>query len=610
MANRLKKLADVRYTPGSPYVPGTPAYCTTVVKQSTGVRFNGGGSSGSTQTIYESDELTITVTDTTGGASYGTTTETSRVCYPAVAAIPAGNPTLQYLALNAWNGGGRSIDPLLADGMFRFDVSAAPSAVVVGLVREDASTSPGEASHAFYVHGAVVEIMERGAVVATSPVAHAATTRMAISREAGIVTYLHGEWTYTSAVETHDPVYLDASIYASGDFVDNPELVNAPGILTGSFAGTLPPLEFRFFEDPTPEYADFTGRLPALFAMLEGSTGLVGSFAGTLPALSGLLADRAYGEFRGVMPALHAALDGGYPQVSIATFVGALPPLSGWNFGLTGEVGSFSGTLPALSGMAVDRAGYGEVRGELPALRGMLLSVPDTPAGEGYAGNTYLVTGGYLVGTRRVLGRAYSGLELGDTLSIGLLLEETVFEALALGSNVSAVRALTAVVRSGLLLGGDASRGSANQQYAVNALTAALSTYTGFNFNSYAMAGGQSFASRQDGVYIMRPGDDDGAPISVTIDFGEFEYGSIKAKNVEDIFLGLTTDGEVIVTLRADGTDYAYKAIQRGAHHLVEASKGVNARRWNMVLESVDATEFVLDSMEHIVNLSTRRWTR
>lgn len=601
MANQLKKLATVQYTPGTPYVPGTPAYCTSVVTSSRVVQFNTGGSG---EPIYDPASG---LTYYPSAPSYRQVVETKRVCYPAVPAQQATPATTTYTAINRWNGGGRSIDPLIGDGAFRFQVSGVPSAVVVGLSAADTSTLPSEPSHAFYVHDTTVDIMESGGVVATSPTPHAYATPMVISRSAGTVTYLHGDWTYTSAVTSVGDQYLDAAIYASGDYVDNPELL-APLAINGRAVGSLPPLFGVALDDVVTEYSIASGSLPFLFGSSAGLTGEVGGASGNLPLITARLSDYPYSAASGSLPLLTGYGEGGFPQVSLITAVGALPPLAAWSYGCTGEVGSAAGSLPLLAGQATDRAGYGAASGSLPAMLGFGLTLADT--GDNRADNSYLLVGDFYTSHRAPSAYAQDGLTVQDSYTLSMLVDGQVFDSLALSDSTSAYRLLTALAQSGLLLGTDSSTGSVAAQYAVNVLTSALTTYDGMDFLQFARTDAAVYAVRSDGLYRLRPGDDNGSPISVYVDFGETDFGSVKAKSVENVFLGLSTDGDVLVTLRSDDTDRVYRAIQRGPLMRVNGARGVTARRWNLTLEVVDATELELDTVEQLVAVATRRWTR
>lgn len=624
MANRLKKLAQAQYTPSSPYQPGSPAYCVTTVvgyQSKSGLSgYDAGLVDGNGVTTgfgsVSPGQVRDALSDLASGGFAGVMLNTEsgndelvpitrRVCYPAVAAIPAEPAKLTYTAIDGWNGGARSITPLVGDGAFTFEVGPAAIGVVVGLVGADESTSPAEPSHAFYVHQGVVAVMESGVVVATAPTPHSAGKRLAISRSLGQVTYLYDGWAYTSAVVSQGAAYLDATIYASGDYVDNPQLVAAL-VQSGEIRATLPPLVGLLTDRAS--YAFGGGRLPPLGGLASGISGGLGRIEGSLPALGGHAADHAYSEVRGTLPVLAGALNGGFPQVSRATVVGILPPLSGLLRGLTGSVGRIEAALPPLLGLGADHA-YAEVRGTLPALSGAGLTF--APTDYGNARDSFLVVADLWVASCRQSAVLSEQLGLSSGFTLGVVIDGTLFEALAISSEVSAYRALSAVIQSGLLLGGTADAGmAASVQYAVNVLTGALTTYSGFDFDAFALADNTLYACRPDGLYRMRPGDDDGSPIAVTLDFGATDYGAVQAKTVQEVFLGMTTDGEVIVTLRADGVDRRYRAVARGPMMRAAPARGVSARRWNLTLEVTDATEFELDTIEHIVAVAARRGMR
>ncbi|MNX63328.1 hypothetical protein D3C86_943220 [compost metagenome] len=614
MANQLKKLALLQYTPGSPYVPGRPAYCTSGGEGDAAASGGSSGSvaGGSSSVIVTTDPYTgdpqVRVSysgplysnqgQTTGGGS------TTAVCYPAIPATQAVPPSATYTAVQGWNGGGRSRTPMVGDGAFTFEISAGTVATVVGLSAADAETLPNEPTHAFYVHQGVVDVMESGTVVATAPSAHDATKRYAISRTGTAVTYEYDGWVYTSATAaTSEPVYLDAAIYASGDAVDDP-LLTGPQSLAGTLMGDLPPM-FGALTDAL-EYSNLTGVLPRLTSELIVLSGEVASLGGSLPMALLLASDRNYAQMVGSLPLPTMFGYGGFPEVFIATLAGVLPPLASWSLGYTGEVGTLDATLPPLDAVLVDRAGYGEVGVTLPAVQGFMLQFPETAYG--WARST-LISADFYLTSRTHSAALRDGLRVSDSFTLTVTIDGELFDALALSDSTSGTRALTALIQSGLWLGGDAQQ-TAEVQYAVNVLTSALTTYEGLAFQQFALAAGRVYGVRPDGVYLLRPGDDNGSPISVYVDFGTSDFGTTSAKTVEAVYLGLDTDGEAVVTLRNDGVDRAYRVIPRGPLMRADAARGVTGRQWNLTLEVVDATELTLDGVEQLVAVATRRWTR
>src|SRR3990167_4499295 len=158
MANRLKKLAAVSYSPGTPYQPYVPGYCIQVPYFVPGY-YN---YETVTYTVLRGDGTLITVTETRPIGWVPPSNRYREQCYPAqpeVLGVPA---TTTYTSINGWNGGARSIAQLDGDGYFEFQVRDVPAGIVIGLSLGDTSTLPNEPTHALYLHGTVLDVMESG----------------------------------------------------------------------------------------------------------------------------------------------------------------------------------------------------------------------------------------------------------------------------------------------------------------------------------------------------------------------------------------------------------------------------------------------------------------
>jgi hypothetical protein len=655
MANRLKKLATAQYQPGTPYQPGVVGYCYMQEYAVPG------------HWVYDLAYATQAEIDagvppvrTIGqhwepaGVAY------REVCVPSSPAVPGTPSLVTYTAINGWNGGAVSVVALTGNGYFGFFISDVPAGVAVGLTSSDVSTLPSEASHAFYVHGTVVDIMEHGVVVATCPVAHNATKQYRIARSGNVVNYAYGGWTYTSGLASSGTRYLDASIYASGDYVDTPTLgaiasisasssfgfVSALGLTVGGVGevyGVRASFGFTGFVDAVPVAKQQNLRPRSTFGM-TGASGFaadqelsvsasfgfnatarvaysvtaggpvpagynVASASGRLPALLGAASEGAYNYAIGVLPAIGGEAYGGYPVASLSYGYGILPQVAGFAYIPTGEVGTASGVLPALGGLASENA-YAEARGVLPAFTGHADNGDVDPNTKSW-GSSLIAADSYLLEVN--LNAAYSdGLEIQDGMFATLTVADSVMDALMLVDGVGAQYTIAALIQSGLLLGSGSSNASAAAtQYAVNVLTSALGTYEGFEFKAFAATGTAVYGLRADGVYLVRAGDDNGAPVTVTVDFGSDAFGSQHAKHVNALYFGIATDGQVFAKLTADdGVERVYRVTQRGSSARAVTSQRVTGRLWNLTLEVADATDFSLDTVELFVAASTRRWVR
>lgn len=655
MANRLKKLASVQYTPGSPYQPGQPAYCyyqaTTTPGHWTYRTV--------TETVVTSGGLTITRTHLIPKWHPPETTY-RRICTPSIPERPAVPAVTSYTSIVGWTAGGRSADALSADGYFGFKINAGAIGVVVGLVTQDTNTQPNEPTHAFYVHETTVDILESGVLVATAPSAHAEAKQMRIIRDGTAVNYSYDGWTYNSAVPASGSQYLDVAIYFSGDAVFDPVIgvelsfgvTSSAGVqsalgLTHNGVGYLLGIKSNagaqgeaYVNENGAEIdllhirseAGATGSSDlivdyALTATEEvGATGTArfvytgapddaipegygdGSAVGSLPSLDGLASEDRYAQAYGELPFLTGEAQGNFPTVEFSYAYGILPAIAGTSITYVGEYGEATGSLPTLAGMAAEDE-HAQAYGTLPMLSG---GAGLTTPGEDLPVLTQgLVIGDFMFGVAPVVDRISDALEIGDTAFGNIFLTDAVIDALVLQDSYSFTQVVQALIQSGLAISGSSTAAQrALMQYAVNVLTGALSTYSGFAFTGFAQAGNNVYGCKDDGVYVVRAGDDDGDPITIDIDFGATGYGQPTAKTIEAAYLGVATDGQVYLRANADGIERRYRVVQRGPIMRALLSRGVTGRRWNLAIEVVDATEFELDLVEIMVAVNNRRWTR
>lgn len=609
MANQLKKLADVQYTPGRPYIPAQPGYCYWQEYQLP----NRYVLRTSTTTAPWLDGGTIVTTTSwwavePGGTAY------RQICVPAVPEQTAVPATTSYTAIVGWNAGGRSIEPIAQDGYFEFKVSPGPIGVVVGLVSQNISTLPSEPTHAFYAHGTQVDIIESGTVVATAPGAFSSAKPMRISRSGVQVTYTYDGWTYESAEPSYNPQFLDAALYYTGDSVVDPIVVQGSGGV-GTVDATLPSLsglasDYDYGVDG--DYGQTYATLQPLEGVAQATNTAVFSASGTLAAMSGMAADFAlsYGQVEGSTAALTGDATGGFPAPAFVYGYGVVSSMSGNSVALVGEIGEAAGFTAVMAGMATDfDAPWGQASGTLPSLQGN--AVLTTPAADlprlqqGFVlGDSYFAP---LVARETIR----EGLQLSGEFDATVIVTDSFMDGLIMQDTYTVSQAIQAIVEAGLLLSGANDPTAIPVQYAVNTLTGALSTYQGFDFRGFARTGGQTYAARADGLYRVRAGDDDdGEPITVDIDLGADGFGVPNAKTIDAVYLGMATDGQVYLRANVDGDERRYRVVQRD--HMMRAllARGVTGRRWNLALEVVDATEMELDLVEILVAVNQRRWTR
>lgn len=611
MANRLQKLALVKYTPGTPEVLPVPAYCVSIpeyIPARTGIS---GWISGTVTGVGQDAGQTVYVPQY---KQYPAQTVYREVCYPAVPGRKAVPATIQYTTINGWNSGARSKEMLEADGHFAFQVSQSVGAVVVGLSYNNLSNLPNEQTHALYFHDGQVDIMEGGDVVAYGVDWHDGATVYRIARRGDRITYETDSWSYESAIPSQGPVALDVSLYSSGDYIDNPVLeVYAP---SGIGTGSLPAL--TGVGSDASGYSIGFGSVAALSGEAEGY--MLEGGGGSLAALSGWGSDRAgYGFVDGKLPALTGSGDGGFPEFDIATAQGYLSPLAGMAFGITGEIGEVIGALGGLSGWASDRDGYAAADGALAALTGF-----------GYGGDPGPAVD--IITSTLVIGSAFDAplmstdiittrLTIGNSFTLEAMAGDYFASALIFGGSFSDSFAVADGYRSGLLVGfrlydQHAAEGLAGalasqpEQLAVNAATGATSRYLEFDFKAFAQVGQDLYALRADGLYRIGAEGSAGETLRASIDLGATDFGASQAKRVESVLIGADTDADVLVRLTADSGENVYPLKFYGPMARAVTAKGANGRLWNTVLEIDGASHFEMDTIEWRVGASSRRLLR
>jgi hypothetical protein len=112
------------------------------------------------------------------------------------------------------------------------------------------------------------------------------------------------------------------------------------------------------------------------------------------------------------------------------------------------------------------------------------------------------------------------------------------------------------------------------------------------------------------GIFELSGDSDDGEPISARIDFGLKRFGSDKLKRLEQIYLGIKSDGQMYVKVSAEGVSYTYPMrdfnpelqIQR-----VTPGKGMRANYFGFELGNTAGSDFEFSSISTLVAETARR---
>lgn len=139
----------------------------------------------------------------------------------------------------------------------------------------------------------------------------------------------------------------------------------------------------------------------------------------------------------------------------------------------------------------------------------------------------------------------------------------------------------------------------------MNADTNALTTYSNFDFNSFAEFNGVFLGASSSGIYALGGDFDQAAVIAATAKLGLTDFGSEQLKRVETAYVGYTTDGSLTLKVTADeGTEYSYTLERRQTDRIhqsrVKVGKGMKGRYYQAELVNVNGADFELDDLQLI----------
>ncbi|WP_431484208.1 hypothetical protein [Pseudomonas solani] len=672
MANRLSKVPAVRNIPGTPGVPAIPAYCVDVpvysdygayaenlqlmasltqmlTQQKLGANYYGQvGIDASGRPVYgpkivgvppEISEM-FTGPGGTGGPLIW---YYEHRCFPATPAVPAVPAQVIYNSLPGWNSGGQSIGGLLSDGYAEFVIGPSTIGAVVGLNSRSDTVSPGDCSHAFYGHEGALDIYEGGVVVQSLATPLSARPVLRVARSKGIVQYLvDGVVVRTSPTPSTGYARLDVSLYSAGDYVEDPLLANynfgsASGRvgITASFdsrpraEGRVGVSGYAIGRAGDRQYSSASGRVGIQTSAtghatnhasatvdigIEGeatpaANGGVGTFRGGYLGIGG---DSLYGQGVGVYRGGYRGEgSAGFPEISFSYGVGYGPkPLSTGTV-VVGGVGSGSGVAAAAQGVGGED-GYAQGAG---VYRGGYVGIGYAPwldsSSELFA-EPILLRDSFSLGAD-LQASFISTIEVGDEVLLEIEITEGLewFETIFAGSQMAEEGDVDLAFADQVLVSTQTNIPQLEGiQYASNVLTGAITRYSNFDFLAITRTPYGAFGVREDGIYRIAPGDDDGETVDMVVDFGATDYGTNQLKRVDSVYFGLCTDGQVLAVLQGDdGAEYSYKVVSREPTMRAITAKGVTGRAWRLKLKVYAATKAELATVETSVAASSRRLT-
>lgn len=632
MPNKLTKLPVTEFNVGQEAYAGSPAYCyvTGVVRYAV----SGASEAYLTQPMTPA-EAYMEVVRKQSQTLKGITANYRAVCFPAIPPRDAVQSVSRVDPRPGWNAAADSVVNSEGDFSFTFEYPRFPVGIVVGVAPyPSGGTLPSSVVAGVLLRNEAIEVLAAGVAVAVAPYSPADAKRIIVSRLGNSVSVSVGDWSHTvEGVVATGAAQVRSLLYLAGEFVDTPRFIDVSvGRAKGSvgfLVGVSPVSRARGgvgFRAPNRRVVGRLGLVGSASAVEDFSARAVGSVAmrgvatppsgvgelrvSTLSVLGGSLSGASVGAARVSAPALQVEAGGGYPIPVWAGGAVALPGLAFGGVVQVGEVATGEAQLPLLSAIGADYP-YGQGVATLPALSAFGWA----PVGpDGYVNMYEGVEFGASVSALGVMYASIrSELGVGSTVTFALLLEAAMYDSLLLDSKASLANTLEVVMRAGLLLSDKSARGGwaeknahyAAVQYATNVLTGAVTRMEGFNFSSFCRVGQLSFGVAPEGLYELGAYDD---PVDAVVEFAAVGAETVASKNLQYVYVGLATDGEVYVRVTGDNQrDKVYRAVGGRDMFRAKCAGGLRARQWTVRLELVGATQATLDSIEWIAPATNRR---
>ncbi len=144
--------------------------------------------------------------------------------------------------------------------------------------------------------------------------------------------------------------------------------------------------------------------------------------------------------------------------------------------------------------------------------------------------------------------------------------------------------------------------------WAMNTQTAAVTEYSGYDFNSFAKVGAHYVGASSSGIYTLDGSTDAGTSIIAKIKSGFAQFSGSKFTSFKAAYLGVRGEGDFVLrVVDGEGKSYDYAVSTRNTRSTkVHMGKGLRARYFSFELIST-GQDFDLDTVEFVPITETRR---
>ena len=516
---------------------------------------------------------------------------------PYKAAVPAKQPDVNVDYLYGWNSGASSIGSIRR-GYAEFTIKDVAGAVV-GLVDVNRSNDPSEVVYGVRVINGSLDIVRNGTTL-YGPVPHQLSTRFRIERTTSntVRTYADGNLLHEEPDLLPRLAYLDAALYAGGDTVYDPVIVNyAPEASGISLLGAL----------------RSTNTSNSVLVSLPGITTKAGAYPRSVSVLPNIISNSSTFKAAGhsFLPGISGISSGARPtpRVNTATAYGALSAINA-----SGELGRYFRWGYGSSYMAAIRYSLG-----INSAQAVLQPI------EIFADGTEKMTQAVMRSVLAVSGsktlRSYKDTKLHSVLKAvsaiysNSYVYEVISASVRYNTSFNIQYTYQATIHGAIGLGKNPHirvlyRDGDRATWVVNTRTGAVSRYEGFGFNSFASTSSYCLATRDDGLYALRGATDDGKDIKALVDFGKIGFQGNDLKQLTNVYIGASSDAALQVRVSTpDEQVYTYST--RSSHkdrkmQRADTGRGLRATYYGLELLGVGA-DFEVDSIDALIASVGRR---
>lgn len=569
----------------------------------------------------------------------------TKECFPAIIGVPGSPARVDSQASSGWGGGARSIATLPAGKQFELDIKKNPIAIIVGIAPTRTSYEYAALASGVVIRSGGIRSISNGVEGPNLPLQG---TKLIVRRSPHFVEYFFaGQSVYRVPLLASQQMHVYALLYAMSDYVENPKFATPVEIQGGSelliqteidrtprgvsyfhieAAGEMYQSGLSVFKI-TASGQPIAGAEIAGVRSESGATsyiwsgydsdgnytgGSIGeaSYASSKMSIAGSSSDSDIARASGVFAKIELSARSSMAEQATIEAFGLFPVPQVYGWVNSGSVLNGDSDLSA-AGKASDAPFLG---GSVEVYLAPEIGGWFDEGAPGFIRSNEAADLADIMYLDSALLFAFSeGVDIGHGLDIYLVLSLAMQEAVLVddGITLAALLELAMQERVNVVTRTDSNAAGFQAdvlQYAVNAVTGALSRYENFGFSSFATAGGKTYAATRDGVYELTGGVDEGDCLTATIDFGAGDAGTAQLKRLSSVYMGVSTDGGVYVRVAGDWDEpRTYKATSYKQEARAITAKGLTARHWRIGLEITDATYADLDNYELEIGVSQRR---